>query len=73
MTTASMSPLHPRIDNLLLALGFELDPPVTLSAILREVHHDKKLTGDTINLVLPVVIGECRVVAVPYAELQTLF
>lgn len=61
------------IDNLLLKLGFELAPPLSMPTILREVKHDKKKHDNILRVVLPETIGRCRVVELPFDEFERLF
>lgn len=50
-----------RIVALLLALGFELTPPVEVKRLLKEIGKDKKSEDGTLRIVLPVDIGDCEV------------
>ena len=61
------------IDNLLLKLGFELAPPLSMPTILREVKYDKKKHDNILRVVLPEAIGRCRVVELPFDEFERLF
>ena len=61
------------IDNLLLKLGFELTPPLSMPTILREVKHDKKKHDNILRVVLPEAVGRCRVVELPFDEFERLF
>lgn len=62
-----------RIVRLLERLGFDLQPPVPLERLLREVEHDKKNEQGTLHVVLPAGIGDCVVRDIPTAEFATLF
>ena len=61
-----------RIVGLLLALGFDLTPPIDMRRLLKEVGKDKKSEGDILRIVLPVGIGDCRVHLLPVAEFRAL-
>ena len=61
-----------RIVALLLALGFELTPPVDLKRLLKEVGKDKKNEAGTLHIVLPVGIGDCEVRPMPTEEFVAL-
>jgi len=50
-----------RIVALLLALGFDLTPPVEARRLLKEIGKDKKNEDGTLRIVLPVGIGDCEV------------
>jgi len=50
-----------RIVALLLALGFELTPPVETKRLLKEIGKDKKNEDGTLRIVLPAGIGDCEV------------
>ena len=39
------------------------------SELLKSMSCDKKRTGDSVTLVVPAAIGDCRLVPVPIAEL----
>lgn len=61
------------IDSLLLKLGFNLDTPVSMAEILVAVRGDKKRDEESINVVLPVAIGECEVRKMRFEEFEKLF
>lgn len=61
-----------RIVALLLALGFELTPPVDLRRLLKEVGKDKKNEAGILHIVLPVGIGDCEVRPMPAEEFAAL-
>ena len=50
-----------RIRGVLLRLGFDLNPPVPLARLLREVGKDKKSEEGVLHVVLPTGIGSCEV------------
>lgn len=62
-----------RIDSTLVNLGFSLLLPVSLDDVLHEVTHDKKRDNNSLRVVMPVGIGECRVVKMSFAEFEQLF
>lgn len=62
-----------RIDSILVNLGFSLLLPVSLDDVLHEVTHDKKRDNNSLRVVIPVGIGECRVVKMSFAEFEQLF
>ena len=38
--------------------------------MLLTVLHDKKAAGDTINLIVPTAVGQCRIVKTPASEIM---
>ena len=62
-----------RVDALLANLGFELELPVLLTNVLREVRYDKKKRDNILRVVLPESIGCCKVVDIPFDEFEELF
>lgn len=62
-----------RVDALLAKLGFELELPVSLTNVLREVRYDKKKRDNILRVVLPESIGCCKVVDIPFDEFEELF
>ena len=38
--------------------------------MLPTILHDKKAAGDTINLVVPTAVGQCRIVKTPASEIM---
>lgn len=62
-----------RIRNLLERAGFELEPPVAVSQLLKEVNKDKKAEGSAINVVFPHDIGHCVVEKMPVEEFKAMF
>lgn len=62
-----------RIRELLARLGFDLQPPVELRRLLREVGRDKKSEDGLLHVVLPVGIGDCEVRRLPVADFAALF
>lgn len=61
-----------RVDALLAKLGFELELPVSLTNVLREVRYDKKKRDNILRVVLPESIGCCKVVDMPFDEFEEL-
>lgn len=64
---------HQRINNLLSTLGFKRDLTLSMTNILREVKHDKKKSGNNINVVMPCKIGECKIENISYEEFEQMF
>ena len=62
-----------RIERVLRGLDFELDPPVPVERLLREVVHDKKREGGVLHAVLPEAVGSCTVRPMSVAEFAALF
>lgn len=62
-----------RVDALLAKLGFELELPVSLTNVLREVRYDKKKRDNIIRVVMPTAIGCCTVIEMPFDEFEELF
>lgn len=62
-----------RVNSLLSRLGFGMQSPVSLHDLLRETKLDKKKRDNILRVVLPVTIGECRVVDMPFDEFEKLF
>jgi 3-dehydroquinate synthase len=62
-----------RIDHLLVKIGFSLDMPVAMSDILREIRYDKKKSNNLLRIVLPESIGSCRIVEMPFEEVESSF
>lgn len=62
-----------RIDHLLVKIGFPLDMPVAMSDILREIRYDKKKSNNLLRIVLPESIGSCRIVEMPFEEVERSF
>ncbi len=62
-----------RIDHLLVKIGFSLDMPVAMSDILREIRYDKKKSNNLLRIVLPESIGSCRIVEMPFEEVERSF
>ncbi len=61
-----------RVKNLLLKYGFELNPPVDISTLLKAIVHDKKAVEGGINMVLPTSIGSCKVQKMSIAEITNV-
>ncbi len=62
-----------RIDELLRHLGFNLELPLDVCDVLREVKYDKKKIDNLLRVVFPVKIGECRVAELSFSEFEQLF
>ena len=62
-----------RIVNLLLRAGFLLEPPVEMRTLLKAVKKDKKAEGDSIHVVFPLGVGDCKVEKMPLEEFKALF
>ena len=62
-----------RIDHLLVKIGFSLDMSVAMSDILREIRYDKKKSNNLLRIVLPESIGSCRIVEMPFEEVERSF
>lgn len=61
------------IESLFRSFDFDLEPPVAMAKILREVKYDKKKHGDKIRVVLPETIGRCRIEDLTFMEFEELF
>lgn len=62
-----------RIVGVLDRLGFDLNPPVEMSRLLKEVAKDKKKANDHLHIVLPAGIGDCEVRSMSVAAFTELF
>lgn len=62
-----------RIIGLLSVLGFKRDIGVQTGNIIREVKHDKKKSGNDLNVVMPCGIGKCRIERLSYDEFEQMF
>ena len=62
-----------RIVALLSRLGFELNPPVEMKRLLKEIGKDKKSERGFLHIVLPVAIGDCEVRKMSPEEFAALF
>jgi 3-dehydroquinate synthase len=62
-----------RICRLLLRAGFQLEPPVAMSRLLKEVSKDKKTEGRAIHIVFPQDIGHCVVEKMAVEEFKSMF
>jgi 3-dehydroquinate synthase len=62
-----------RIDELLRHLGFNLQLPLNICDVLREVKYDKKKKDNLLRVVFPIKIGECRVAELSFLEFEQLF
>lgn len=62
-----------RIDMLLERLGFNIELPMPIAEVLREVKHDKKRVDNILRVVFPERIGECSIVEMPIDEFKKLF
>ncbi len=70
---AAKPAVRDRIEQLLLKLGFDTQPPVTIKALLKVVEKDKKAEGASINIVLPISIGVCEVRKMSIDELKSYY
>ncbi len=50
-----------RIVNVFKKYGFELEPPVAMAKMVKQIGHDKKTHNGVVGLVLPTSIGQCEV------------
>ena len=62
-----------RIRALLTAYGFPLELPYPLPTLVRAMTADKKRTGDTMTLIVPAAIGDCRMMPLPTARLLPFY
>jgi 3-dehydroquinate synthase len=62
-----------RIIGLLSVLGFKRDIGVQTGNIIREVIHDKKKSGNDLNIVMPCGIGKCIIERLSYDEFEQMF
>ncbi len=62
-----------RIVNLLVSLGFDIQPPVAVKSLLKAIDKDKKSEEGTINIVLPTSIGSCEVRRMTLDELKSYY
>ncbi len=62
-----------RIRALLAGLGFDLEPPVPVARLMKEVGKDKKSEDGRIRIVLPAGIGDCEVRPMTVPEFAALF
>lgn len=62
-----------RVDRVLTSLGLNLDMPISMNEVLREVKYDKKKSGDSIRLIVPTMIGQCMERKLSFVELEQLF
>lgn len=62
-----------RIRALLAGLGFDLEPPVPVARLMKEVGKDKKSEDGRIRIVLPAGIGDCEVRPMTVPEFAGLF
>jgi 3-dehydroquinate synthase len=53
----------------LLANGFDLTIPYSGEEILKYALNDKKISGDSIAMVIPEAVGKCRLQKIPLSEL----
>jgi 3-dehydroquinate synthase len=57
--------------NSLNKFSFPLDCPYSASELTKAAFKDKKRTGDTITLVIPVSLGNCQLVQLPIDQLES--
>jgi 3-dehydroquinate synthase len=57
--------------NILNKFGFPLECPYSASELTKAALKDKKRTGDTITLVIPVSLGNCQLVQLPIDKLES--
>ena len=60
----------PEIGEILDAFGFPTPANLDWPEVVRAIAADKKRSGDAVTLVVPAGIGDCRLVDVPFAELD---
>ena len=59
------------IQDLLEKFGFPLECPYSASELTKAALKDKKRTGDTITLVIPVSLGNCQLMQLPINQLES--
>lgn len=62
-----------RVERLLRNLGFNLQPNISTTNLMREVKLDKKKKDNILRVVLPAGIGKCVIQEMPVDEFQHLF
>ncbi len=62
-----------RIEALLLRLGFSIEPPVPMTAIMRAVRYDKKKQENILRVVIPEAIGRCVVREIVFDDFENMF
>ncbi len=62
-----------RINDLLTRLGFNLQLPVDIVDVLREVRYDKKKKDNILRVVIPEAIGQCVVREMLFDDFERLF
>lgn len=62
-----------RINDLLTRLGFNLQLPVDIVDVLREVRYDKKKKDNILRVVIPEAIGQCAVREMLFDDFERLF
>ncbi len=62
-----------RIQGVLRTLGFDLTPPVEIKRLLKEVGKDKKTADGQLRIVVPVGIGDCKVMPISQSDFANLF
>ncbi len=50
-----------RIVKVIESYGFATESPVSMPKMIKSIAHDKKVSGDSVSLVLPTQIGNCEV------------
>ena len=59
----------PEIDDILDAYGFGRYDGAGLDSVLEAMRHDKKSSGDSVDLIVPLAIGKCEIRPTPFAKL----
>ncbi len=62
---------HTPVRAALEKFGFPLDCPFTARQLTEAALKDKKRTGDTISLVVPIELGNCQLAEIPVDKLET--
>lgn len=58
------------LEDIFRSYGFPLSYPYTAEELMNAALHDKKKKGDTITLVLPLAIGNCKLEKIPVKDLK---
>lgn len=61
--------VYDKLHNLLLSYGYRLDCPYSREELLEYAARDKKRSGDRMNIVVPLAIGECRILNIEASQL----
>lgn len=64
---------YKRIESILLKFGFDLESPVDIKELLKEISKDKKCEGDIVNIVMPTAIGDCIVKRIAISKFIEMF